>query len=186
MAVYGPCGTYASTRCAYGVGVADVENAGRCRSGNERAQPSGSSWRPSRVAARLYCSNKSYHPAITAPITSPRDEYILACSLPFSLFLLQTCLRRCSLLQYLAASARGTLYPRHRPLKLPLASSVSPPFPPCFASLSCYGQRARSFLILPSTPRRNVLIRLSALARHAFRLILLLRVTADRFHILGE
>lgn len=75
---------YASTRCAYG--VADVENVARCRNGNERAQPSGSSWRPSRVAARLYCSNKSYHPAITASITSPRDEYILACSLSVFLF----------------------------------------------------------------------------------------------------
>jgi len=77
---------FASMRCAYGIGVADVENGGGCRNGNERAQPSGSSWRLSRVAARLYCSNKSYHPAITAPITSPRDEYILACSLLFSLF----------------------------------------------------------------------------------------------------
>lgn len=75
---------YASTRYAYG--VADVENVARCRNDNERAQPSGSSWRPLRVAARLYCSNKSYHPAITASITSPRDEYILACSLSVFLF----------------------------------------------------------------------------------------------------
>lgn len=161
-----------------------LENAARCRNGNERAQPSGSSWRPSRVAARLYCSNKSYHPAITAPITSPRDEYILACSL--SLFSPSNAPLRCSPLQYPAASARGTLYPRYRPLKLPLASFASP-FPPCFASLSRYRQRARSFLVLSSTPRRNVLIRLTAFARHAFRLIpLLYRVTADRSHILGR
>lgn len=57
---------------------------GTRRSGNERAQPSGSSWRPSRMATRLYCSNKSYHPAITALITFPRDEYILACSVSLS------------------------------------------------------------------------------------------------------
>jgi len=67
-----------------------MENAGRCWNSNERAQPLGSSWRSSRVAARLYCSNKSYHPAITAPITSPRDEYILACALYLSLSLLWT------------------------------------------------------------------------------------------------
>lgn len=42
---------------------------------------------PSRVATRLYCSNKSYHPAITALITFPRDEYILACPTSLSPFL---------------------------------------------------------------------------------------------------
>lgn len=107
-------------------------------------------------------------------------------SIRLSLFLLRTRLyvvRCCSILQHprTAHFIRAIVSS-----KLPQASSVSS-FPPCFASLSRDRQRARSFLVLPSTPRRNVLIRLTAFARHAFRLIpLLYRVTADRSHILGR
>lgn len=193
MAVYGPRGTYGHgthTRLRGAHTVSAVqENAGRCRNGNERAQPSGSSWRPSRVAARLYCSNKSYHPAITAPITSPRDEYILACAISLSLPPCLTFER--------ASTLSGAAVPRSIRAWYTLSAPSSPQiasrllflllFLLASHSLSCYGQRARFFLVLPSTPRRNVLIRLTVLARHAFRLIpLLYRVTADRSHILGR
>lgn len=162
---------YASTRCAYDVDVADMENAGRCRNGNERAQPSGSSWRPSRVAARLYCSNKSYHPAITAPITSPRDEYILACS-PASSFSPSSAslyvVRCCSVSQHpCAAHFIRAIVPSNCLSLLLFLLLFFLASPTLFILL-------RSFLVLPSTPRRTVLIRLTVLARHASRLIPLL------------
>lgn len=70
----------------------------------QQEQPSGSSCSPSRLPVRLYCSNKSYHLVITAPITPPRDEYIFH---PFCL-----------------SPRHPTPYPRHRcaiPFSVPLA-----------------------------------------------------------------
>lgn len=115
-----------------------------------------------------------------------------SCTLAFSLSLfflslsrLWTCLcvvRRCSISQH----PRATHFIRAIvPLKLPLVSSVSSPLPPCLASSFRYGRRARSLLILPSTPRTQ--------RPHPSRSTRATRVptyssalTADRSHILGR
>lgn len=152
-----------------------VQSAGAVTS----AQPSGSSWRPSRVAARLYCSNKSYHPAITAPITPPRDEYILVLTLPLvspfphlSLSLIRPRVSRrvcccSSILQHLHDAS----YPRHHPrvTSRSLIFLLSASF--CiFYFFSPFWQRARyslAFFLL--SLRAHVF---SVLVRHASRLIL--------------
>lgn len=107
MAVCGPPGNALSPRIrARTVRIRVVVDVHR-RTGRvgavTSAQPSGSSWRPSRVAARLYCSNKSYHPAITAPITPARDEYILACAPSLPSLSRSLALPRASLVAFVAA-----------------------------------------------------------------------------------
>lgn len=167
-----------------------VQSAGAVTS----AQPSGSSWRPSRVAARLYCSNKSYHPAITAPITPPRDEYILVLTLPlvssFSPLSLSFSFDHAFLVAFVAAAVSCSIYMMRLIRAIILKSLLvlsfffsRPPFPSFIFSRPSGNERdtlSLSFFCLSvrTSSRCSCDTRPDLFSRS--------RVTADHSHILGR